>query len=65
MKPKETPRGVPYTPAQARSSARSLMTIAESQKNRATAANYSALAQTLLDYADLREAEQSDSEVAL
>ena len=64
-KPKETPRGIPYSPAQARASAESLMTIASACKNRPTAANYAALAQTLLDYADLREAEQTDADVVL
>ena len=41
------------------------MTIASTCKNRPTAANYTALAQTLLDYADLREAEQTDADVVL
>jgi hypothetical protein len=66
QKQPEPIRGVPYTPEQARSSAKSLTMIAAGTSHRTAAANYAALAQTLLDYADLREAEQAEvSDVAL
>lgn len=62
MKRPDPPRGVPYTPAQARASAKSLTASAQEMvtgpgATRLAAVNYMALAQTLLDYADLREAE--------